>query len=119
MKAAGHDETDHQTIDADIMRAFIASAQQYNPTIPASLHNYIVAKYVEKRKLQKESGGVGSGDSKKVDHSYMYITPRMLLGIIRLSQSLAKLNWRNEVVQNDVDEALRLMDFSFRTLRAE
>ena len=42
------------------MRAFIASAQQWNPTIPASLHNYIVAKYVEKRKLQY--------DNKNSDH---------------------------------------------------
>ena len=47
----------------------------------------------------------------------MYITPRTLLGIIRLSQSLAKLHFRNEVIQNDVDEAIRLMDFSFRSLQ--
>ena len=91
------------------MRAFIAAAQQHNPTIPASLHNYIVAKYVEKRKLQVEN--------KDSDHSYMYITPRTLLGIIRLSQALAKLNFREEVTQNDVDESLRLMDYSFRSLR--
>ena len=91
------------------MRAFIAAAQSYNPTIPANLHNYIVAKYVEKRKLQMEH--------KEADHSYMYITPRTLLGIIRLSQALAKLNFRDEVTQNDVDESLRLMDFSFRSLR--
>ena len=90
------------------MRAFIAHAQTYEPIIPAQLHNYIVAKYVEKRKFQRE------GES---DHSYMYITPRTLLGIIRLSQSLAKLNFRNEVIQNDVDEAIRLMDFSFRSLQ--
>ena len=51
------------------------------------------------------------------DHSYMYITPRTLLGIIRLSQALAKINFRDQVVQGDVDESLRLMDFSFRTLR--
>jgi len=52
-------------------------------------------------------------------HSYMYITPRTLLGIIRLSQSLAKINFRDLVQQSDVDEALTLMDFSFRTLRME
>jgi len=32
------------------MRAFIAQAQTFDPTIPYDLHNYIVAKYVEKRK---------------------------------------------------------------------
>jgi hypothetical protein len=33
------------------MRAFIAKAQSHEPVIPGDLHNYIVAKYVEKRKL--------------------------------------------------------------------
>ena len=108
--APGRETHNHQTIDADVMRAFIAMAQQYNPTIPADLHNYIVAKYVEKRKLQADAAD-------GTLHSYMYITPRTLLGIIRLSQSLAKIHFRDQVVQGDVDEALRLMDFSFRTLR--
>ena len=90
------------------MKAFIAHSQTYEPVIPAQLHNYIVAKYVEKRKFQRD------GDA---DHSYMYVTPRTLLGIIRLSQALAKLHFRHEVIQNDVDEAIRLMDFSFRSLQ--
>ena len=47
----------------------------------------------------------------------MYVTPRTLLGIIRLSQSMAKLNFRNEVIQADVDEAIRLMDFIIKSLR--
>ena len=47
----------------------------------------------------------------------MYVTPRTLLGIIRLSQAMAKLNFRDEVTMNDVDESLKLMDFSFRSLR--
>jgi len=47
----------------------------------------------------------------------MYVTPRTLLGIIRLSQALAKLNFRSIVTMNDVDESLKLMDFSFRSLR--
>ena len=51
------------------------------------------------------------------DQSYMYVTPRTLLGIIRISQAYAKLNFRNEVTMNDVDESLKLMDYSFRTLK--
>jgi len=47
----------------------------------------------------------------------MYVTPRTLLAIIRLSQAMAKLSFRNEVRQSDVDEAIRLMDFSIRSLR--
>ena len=91
------------------MRAYIAYAQQFDPVIPADLHNYIVAKYVEKRKIQRE--GVD-------EQSYMYVTPRTLLAIIRLSQAMAKLCFRAEVKQSDVDEALKLMDFSIRSLRS-
>jgi len=47
----------------------------------------------------------------------MYVTPRTLLGIIRLSQAFAKLNFREEVTMNDVDESLKLMDYSFRSLK--
>ena len=47
----------------------------------------------------------------------MYVTPRTLLGIIRLSQAIAKLNFRHEVTMSDVDESLKLMDYSFRSLR--
>jgi len=80
-------ETD-SAINAELMRAFIAHAQSFDPIIPHDLHNYIVAKYVEKRKFQRE----GSKDA-----SYMYVTPRTLLAIIRLAQSMAKLNFRNVV----------------------
>jgi len=38
-------------IEAETMRSFIAYAQTFQPIIPAELHNYIVAKYVEKRKF--------------------------------------------------------------------
>lgn len=51
------------------------------------------------------------------EQSYLYVTPRTLLAIIRLAQSMAKLNFRNEVKQSDVDEALKLMDFSIKSLR--
>ena len=96
-------------IEAETMRSFIAHAQTFNPTIPADLHNYIVAKYVEKRKFQREGSELVS---------YMYITPRTLLAIIRISQSMAKLHFRNEVIQNDVDQALKLMDYSIRSLNS-
>jgi DNA replication licensing factor MCM7 len=49
----------------------------------------------------------------------MYVTPRTLLGIIRLSQAMAKLNFRDNVKQGDVDEAIRLMDFSIRSLKRQ
>lgn len=108
LHAPGTEKKTYQSVDQDVMRAFIAHAQTFNPTIPASLHNYLVAKYVEKRKAQTED---------KQEQSYMYVTPRTLLGIIRLSQAFAKLNFRNEVTMGDVDESIKLMDFSLRSLR--
>jgi DNA replication licensing factor MCM7 len=48
----------------------------------------------------------------------MYVTPRTLLAIIRLSQAMAKLQFRDAVKQADVDEALKLMDYSIRSLRS-
>lgn len=86
-----------QQISTDVMRAFLSHAQTFEPSIPAQLHQYIVAKYVEKRKFQRE------GDA---EQSYMYVTPRTLLAIIRIAQAMAKLSFRNEVNQSDVDTGL-------------
>ena len=52
---------------------------------------------------------------------YAYTTPRTLLAVIRLSQALvlfmfsyqkAKCRFAKEVNQDDVDEAIRLMEIS-------
>ena len=48
--------------------------------------------------------------------SYTYVTPRTLLAIIRISQAMAKFNFRHSVEQQDVDQAIKLIDFSFKTL---
>lgn len=91
------------------MRAYIAYAQKFNPIIPSELHQYLVSKYVEKRKIQR--------DGNDQAQSYTYVTTRTLLGIIRLAQGMAKLSFREECNFKDVDEAIRLMDFSIRSLR--
>ncbi len=69
------------------------------------LHKYIVDQYVAKREAK------GSKDEKK-DAGYLYVTPRTLLAIVRLAQALARIFGRNAVVEDDVLEALRLMDVS-------
>jgi DNA replication licensing factor MCM7 len=62
---------------------------------------------VEKRKFQRDGNE---------DLSYTYITPRTLLAIIRISQAMAKFQFRDLVEQQDVDAAIKLIDFSFTTL---
>jgi len=41
-----------------------------------------------------------------------YTTARTLLSILRLSEALARLRWADQVVEDDVNEALRLMKMS-------
>lgn len=48
----------------------------------------------------------------KTDDNYIYTTPRTLLAIIRLSQAMARLRFSESVSEEDVDEALRLMDYA-------
>merc|ERR1711939_58055 len=49
----------------------------------------------------------------------MGTSARTLLGILRLSQALARLRFSTEVERSDVDEALRLMEFSKASLMDE
>jgi DNA replication licensing factor MCM7 len=60
------------------------------------------------RKEQKEA--------EAEDKSFTYVSARTLLGVLRLSQALARLRWDSTVKQEDVDEALRLMDASKQSL---
>lgn len=91
------------------LRAIIANAKNYSPVIPKELHNFIVQKYVEKR----------NEESKVEKHGYQYITPRSLLAILRLAQALAKLRMENEVNQDDIDEALRLVEAGKSSVEGE
>ncbi|RMZ78127.1 hypothetical protein DV738_g3997, partial [Chaetothyriales sp. CBS 135597] len=50
---------------------------------------------------------------------FSHVTARTLLGIVRLSQALARLRFSEEVVNEDVDEALRLMMASKASLAAD
>ncbi len=73
------------------------------------MHNYIIQKYVEKRKVESELKKDG----------YQYVTPRTLLAIIRLSQGLARLRFKNEVDIFDIEEALRLIEVSRSQINEE
>jgi|TARA_B110001450_G_C17647854_1_gene491995 DNA replicative helicase MCM subunit Mcm2 (Cdc46/Mcm family) len=50
-KCAAPTNTRQNIVPSEVMRSYIAYAQTFTPTIPAELHNYIVARYVEKRKF--------------------------------------------------------------------
>lgn len=72
------------------------------------MSDYIVDSYVQMRKQQKEE---------EADEKFnSYVSARTLLGVLRLSQALARLRMDDVVGQGDVDEALRLMEVSKSTL---
>ncbi|MCQ2820243.1 MAG: AAA family ATPase [archaeon] len=100
---------DFDVIPENKLRAIIANAKNYTPIIPQNLHNFIVGKYVEKRK----------DDLKVEKHGYQYITPRSLLAVLRLAQALAKLKMCREVKQEHVDEALRLVEAGKASVEGE
>ena len=98
----------HDPLSADMLRAYIAAAKQYNPFVPSALSEYISSVYAE---LRAEEAAA------EIPHTYT--TARTLLSILRLSQALARLRFSDEVEQSDVDEALRLMKMSKASLYEE
>lgn len=93
------------------VRQYIAKARTFRPTVPDRVSNYLVGSYVRLRQDHKKEEG-----SKK---QFTHTTPRTLLGVLRLSQALARLRFSNEVVTEDVDEALRLIEVSKSSLYSD
>lgn len=102
-----HPKTETEIYDSDFLRGYIAYAKQFNPTISQDLHPHLIQKYCDKR--QKIDG-------EQAKTTYSYTTPRTLLAVIRLSQAMAKLRFSNEVNKHDIEEALRLMEESQRSI---
>ncbi|CBF70403.1 hypothetical protein AN5992.2 [Aspergillus nidulans FGSC A4] len=90
------------------VRQYIAKARTYRPVVPSRVSDYMVGAYVQMRKRQKRD----EANKKQFSH----VTPRTLLGVVRISQALARLRFSEEVVTEDVDEALRLIEVSRASL---
>lgn len=91
-----------------LMRHYIALARQKRPTVPKAVSDYVVGAYVQLRRQQK--------DDEDRNQFFTYTSARTLLGVLRLSQALARLRFADDVERADVDEALRLMDVSKASL---
>ncbi|KAH9888275.1 DNA replication licensing factor mcm7 [Xylariomycetidae sp. FL2044] len=92
------------------VRAYVAQARTYRPTVPESVTEYLTKTYVRLRDAQRRA--------EKKNQQFTHTTPRTLLGVVRLAQALARLRFANQVSQDDVDEALRLVDASKESLAA-
>lgn len=90
-----------EPLDAQTIRQYISMARTFRPVVPRDVGAYVTQSYINMRK-----------ESHKNEHSvrkFVNITPRTLLGILRLSQALARVRFSNNVSKDDVDEALRLL----------
>jgi len=93
------------------VRAYVAHARTYRPVVPEAVSEYMVKTYVRLRSQQKRA--------EKKNQNFGHTTPRTLLGVVRLAQALARLRFSNTVTQDDVDEALRLVEASKESLAQE
>jgi DNA replication licensing factor MCM7 len=93
------------------VRSYVAQARTYRPVVPENVSEYMVKTYVRMRDAQKRA--------EKRGQQFTHTTPRTLLGVVRLAQALARLRFSNRVTQDDVDEALRLIEASKESLAAE
>mmetsp|Transcript_62855 Transcript_62855/g.152003 ORF Transcript_62855/g.152003 Transcript_62855/m.152003 type:complete len:724 (-) Transcript_62855:51-2222(-) len=84
------------------LRAYVAHARTFHPSIPVELSSYITTAYAEMRQAETIAGEKALG----------YTTARTLLSILRLSEAHARLRWDNHVIEDDVNEALRLIKMS-------
>jgi DNA replication licensing factor MCM7 len=99
---------DFEPLDPSTIRQFVAMARQYRPVVSKEISEYVVSVYVQMRQQYKKD----VQDQKQHGH----VTPRTLLGILRMSQALARMRFSNEVNIDDVEEALRLTQVCKKSL---
>lgn len=100
-----------EPLDSNTIRQYISMARTYRPVVPKEVGAYVTQSYIKMRKeSQRNEGSV---------RKFSHITPRTLLGILRLSQALARIRFVNLVSKDDVDEALRLIACSKLSMEAQ
>ncbi|KTW32038.1 DNA replication licensing factor MCM7 [Pneumocystis jirovecii RU7] len=90
-----HPDMNFEPLDPVMIRSYISQARLKRPVISKSVSDYIVGSYVQMRQRQKKDN---------VMKQFTYITPRTLLGILRMFSDVVEIA--------DVDEALRLIEVS-------
>nr|UWK20628.1 DNA replication licensing factor [Trichoderma oligosporum] len=103
--------TDNVIFSPHEVRSYVAQARTYRPVVPESVSEYMVKTYVRLRDQQQRA--------EKKGKQFTHTTPRTLLGVVRLAQALARLRFSSQVTQDDVDEALRLVEASKDSLNTE
>ncbi|KAM3514434.1 hypothetical protein MY11210_001878 [Beauveria gryllotalpidicola] len=103
--------TDNVVFTPHEVRSYVAQARTYRPVVPESVSEYMIRTYVRMRDQQQRA--------EKKGKQFTHTTPRTLLGVVRLAQALARLRFSDVVTQDDVDEALRLIEASKDSLNID
>ena len=90
-------QTTDVMFDKDFLRAFISYAKTIDPVLDPDVIPKIQNLYCEIRENEQGSDAT------------TYTTPRTLLGILRMSQAIARLRLGTKVTEEDVREASELM----------
>ncbi|KAH3679183.1 hypothetical protein WICMUC_001194 [Wickerhamomyces mucosus] len=108
-----HPAMDFEPLDANTIREYITKAKTYRPVVPQDVADYVVSSYIRLRQESKHRMKTNTGTS------FGQATPRTLLGILRMAQALARLQFNDEVSNEDVDEALRLVEVARSSFNRE
>lgn len=95
-----HPPLEFEPCTPELLRAYVSKAREYEPYVPPELTEFLVGAYVNLR---------SSNDVDVRKHRTRFCTPRTLLSILRMSQALARLHFRDRVNAEDVNEAMRLV----------
>ena len=96
------------SLSAAVVKKYIATARQLEPTVSPDVAPYIVENYVELRSKPTDYR-TGRKNTAADNSDQTTMTARQLLSILRLSQGLARLRLSRTVANQDIDEAIRLV----------
>lgn len=94
-----------------LFRHYVAHARTKRPVLTSEVSEYVTSAYVGLRRQYKLD--------EDRQQQFTYASARTLLGIIRMSQALARIRLSDVVEPVDVDEALRLIDISKSSLNED
>ncbi|CAG8482362.1 10859_t:CDS:2 [Funneliformis mosseae] len=88
-----HPEMESDLLDVQMIRHYVAEARSKRPVVPPDVSSYMVSSYVQMRQEQ--------ADAMANKKAHTYTSARSLLAVIRLSQALARVHLRDEVMRQD------------------
>jgi DNA replication licensing factor MCM7 len=99
----GANKKDSGFISDELLREYVAAAKLVDPVVPRALADHIVEQYVQLRARENAAAKAAASSGRGV------LTARQLLSILRMAQALARIGFRDEVDEKDVEEAMRLV----------